>query len=300
VSRLWEWLAWAWDLLFGVLRWVGDAAFEFAKDRPLETGVLVLGFVRLFGTTIRTGNRGVLFTFGRARRVLEPGFHPLIPLIQAVRTTPVRSVTLDLPKQRALCADGLAYDVQANLVYHVEDPITAFVEIDDVRKGILTALALVVQDLIRTRTHAELHARVGLDEEFGARAGDRLKRWGVVVEQAGFKSLAPSKASLRLSQLARKAEERQRVLAGLIGEGLTPGLALGLLGSERQLIGHARDRYHSGRRTARLRKERRERLQKAKAPPAPAKPVIDLGQAEANVGTPPATEAIPPKPPSAG
>jgi CheY-like chemotaxis protein len=56
-----------------------DRAY-FAK--AMIYSVVAAPFVRLFGTTVQTGWKGVLFSFGRATRELEPGFHMLIPFVQ--------------------------------------------------------------------------------------------------------------------------------------------------------------------------------------------------------------------------
>jgi len=203
--------------------------------------------VRLLGTTIQTGWKGVLFRFGRAVRELEPGFHALIPLVHHVRKTPVRSITLELPRQRVTTADGLVYDIEANLVYRVVEPIKAMVEIDNLRKGCEAVLTLIVQDLLRGQTRGGLLERQSLDEEFAAQAEKLLSRWGVAVEQAGFTTIAPTRETLRLTQLALLARERQLVLDCYTAEGLSPELAVGLLGSEQQLVSRAAARYHTPR-----------------------------------------------------
>jgi hypothetical protein len=239
-------MSWVLDLFPAIF----EAILEYARRHPVETALAILAFVRLFGTTVQSGSKGVLFVFGRVKKEFEPGFHPLIPVVYAVRKTPVRSITLDLPKQRLTTADGLVYDVQANLVYRIAQPAVSMVEVKDVRKGIETVLPLIVQDLLRSRTRATLAARVGLEEEFAARAEEALGRWGVTVEQAGFKSIAPTKKTLRLTQLALLVAERERVMQDYLRAGVPAEVALALLGADRHLIGHATARYRGLRHRA--------------------------------------------------
>src|SRR5207253_2049935 len=130
--------------------------------------------------------KGVLFVFGRVRKELEPGFHPLFPVVMTARKTPVRSVTLDLPRQRLTTADGLVYDVQANIVYRVADPKLALTQIDNLRKGIEALLPLIVEDLLRGQTQATVLDFKALEAELIGRAEQALRPWGVRVEQAGF------------------------------------------------------------------------------------------------------------------
>jgi hypothetical protein len=226
-----------------MLEFVLDYLIELIRAHPVWTFMVLMAFVRLWGTVIQSGWTGVLFVFGRARRTLEPGFHFLLPLVHFVRKTPVRSITLDLPKQRVTTVDGLVYDVEANVVYHVDDAILALTHVDNLRKASLVVLAMAVQQVVRRRTRQALQERRSLDEEFTPLAQEKLSAWGVKVEQAGFTTIAPTRKTLRLTQLRQLVEERDRMLQEYRRHGLTPELALVLLGSHRQLVGHARARY---------------------------------------------------------
>src|SRR3712207_4051874 len=119
-----------------MLHWLLNWLLAYMLEHPAQVILALMVLVRMFGTTVQSGSRGVLFVFGRARKELKPGFHPLLPVVHHVRKTPVRSITLDLPRQRVTTTDGLVYDVQANLVYRIADPITSMVQVDNLRKGI--------------------------------------------------------------------------------------------------------------------------------------------------------------------
>lgn len=203
---------WLLDLALWFLLNVWRVALDQAKKRPAGVVVIALAIMRMFGTTVQTGTAGVLFSWGRARKVLEPGFHPLIPIVQLVRHTPVRSVTLDLPRQRIATGDGLVYDVDTTIVYRVEDPITAAVAIDSVRLGIVTLVPLLVHDLLREQTRETLTARQELDHELTVRARLALARWGLHIETAGMSTIAPTRPTVRLTQLSARVAERLRLL----------------------------------------------------------------------------------------
>jgi hypothetical protein len=220
-----------------------DFLIQLIRAHPLWTIAVVLAFVRLWGTVIQTGWTGVLFVFGRARRTLQPGFHFLLPLVHLVRKTPVRSITLELPKQRVTTLDGLVYDVDANVVYRVDDAILALTHVDNLKRGSLVVLAMAVQEVLSRHNPKALQQPQSLDEEFTVQAQQKLGPWGVKVEQAGFTTIAPTRRTLRLTQLRQLVEERQRMLEEYCGYGLAPELALALLGSHRNLAGHAHVRY---------------------------------------------------------
>ena len=218
-----SWLRWAGDLLWGYFQSV-------LEDHAYALVAVVFAVVRAAGTTVRTGETGLRFSFGRATRVVEPGFHPLLPFLQVIRTLPTRSRTIDIPRQRVTTLDGLVYDVDANLMFRVVDVRRALIEIDELDKGMFQVLGLGVQEVLRARERGSMHVSGELDLALGRRMAARLEAWGVEVERAGFTSIEPSPRTLRVTQLAANAEERARNLALLEAGGIPRSRALPLLG----------------------------------------------------------------------
>jgi regulator of protease activity HflC (stomatin/prohibitin superfamily) len=217
------------DLILYLVHVVVTFVVIYSREHPVTVFLALLAFIRTFGTTVQTGWAGVLFSFGRAKKVLEPGFHPLIPIFQRVRQTPIRSVTLNLPVQRVTTGDGLVYEVDSTLVYRVEDPILALTGIDDVKKGCLTIMPLLVHDLMREHTRENLSARAELDAELMARARKALSRWGLAVEQAGLSSIAPTAHTALLTQLPARIAERARLLDAFAEQEVGRSLSIALI-----------------------------------------------------------------------
>jgi regulator of protease activity HflC (stomatin/prohibitin superfamily) len=244
--------------LLAVPGWVWARLLEWGRRNPTAVVLVVLAIIRSFGTTVQTGWAGVLFSFGRATKVLEPGFHPLIPIFQKVRQTPIRSITLDLPRQRVTTSDGLVYDVHANIIYRVEDPILALTAIDDIRKGVLTLMPLLVLALMRQHDGDSLLTPQALDAELTTQAREALARWGVGVEQAGLATIAPTAPTMRLTQLGQRVRERAALL-GLDTGDVPAGVVVALVTTGRTPKGRSQMKYH----------RRRHRKK-----PQPATPVI--------------------------
>ncbi len=217
---------------------------RYAGEHPWAVAVLLYGLARAFGVMIQSGQRGVLFRWGRAVMELEPGFHWLVPLVHGVRSTPVRSVTIDLPDQKVMTADGLVYHVGVNLVYRVEFATKALTLIDHVDAGCRAAIPIIVTQVVCARSQAQLVDRVSLDRELSERTHAWIARWGLVVEQAGFTTIAPDKSVLRTTQLRPRTMERFQVLRTLIGGGLDAESALIMIGTERRLVAKSSRRYH--------------------------------------------------------
>lgn len=231
-------------LLAQLAAWARGFARMVWEDHKSEffyaVAAVVWAVVRAMGKTVESGQTGLKFSFGRAVRVVEPGFHPLIPFLQVVRTLPTRSRTLDLAAQRVVTDEGLVFDVDANLVYRVVDVRRALIEIDDLVQGMQQVLALSVQELLRPRARAELYASEELDQELSRRMAARLEPWGVAVERAGFPSLRPSRESLRITQLDRLGRERAAALRRLRTHGVDPAAALALASAAPRPVTRAR------------------------------------------------------------
>ena len=172
---------------------------QIKDDLFLVVLATVAALVRAMGVQIQSGQTGLLFSFGRARRELQPGFHLLIPFLQRARRMPTRSRTLDLPSQRVATVHGFVYHVDANLVYRIVDVRKAMIEIDHIEKGMLQMLGLGVQEVVRT---------------------------------ASQQDISPSDPqSLRITQLPRVTSERRETLRRLSAAGVHPRRSLGLVGT---------------------------------------------------------------------
>ena len=64
----------------GLLKAVGRLVLGHAKQNPWTLLVALYGLARACGALIQSGQRGVLFRWGRVVKELEPGFHWLVPV----------------------------------------------------------------------------------------------------------------------------------------------------------------------------------------------------------------------------
>lgn len=187
-------------------------AFRWARENPYLTAAALYSLARATGVTVRSGQIGMRFTLGRANKVLEPGFHFLIPFAQRAKRLPSRSRTLELEDQTVVTLDGLVYRVQANVVWRITDIRKALIEISDVEVGLEHALALTVQTVLRGAQREDLRVSPELDGWLETDMAKFAAPWGVEIERAGFQTIAPSDETLALVQLRQRVAERRRAL----------------------------------------------------------------------------------------
>jgi SPFH domain / Band 7 family len=241
-------VSWSLDDFLWLSGEIARAVWRFAVDhafsQPWAVAVALFGLARSFGVQIQSGQRGVLFRWGRVVKELEPGFHWLVPFVHAAKKTPVRSITIVLPDQKVMTVDGLVYDVGVNFVYRVEHATKALTLVDHVDAGCRAAVPIIVTEVLRVRDQAQLVDRVSLDHELFDRVNAWIARWGLVLEQAGFTTIAPDKRVLATTQLRSLTLERARALYALIEGGLDPESALVMIGSFRRPMAKTSRRYH--------------------------------------------------------
>lgn len=249
IAALADLLAWAPAWLRTGLEWLWE---DHKRDLLLALWAGVWGVTRLAGKTVSSGEVGVKFSFGRAVRVCEPGFHPLIPVMQVVRTVPSRARTLDLPRQRLTTRSGYVFEVDANVVYRVVDPLKALIQIQSLERAMLQMLGLSVFEVLSELDGAELRVSQELDARLGQVMGARLERWGVHVERAGFATLHPSRETVRITQLGRRVATRARA-AERFSRVVPGGGALGMLGFSGSIVSRT---HHLRAREIRSREKR--------------------------------------------
>jgi regulator of protease activity HflC (stomatin/prohibitin superfamily) len=167
-----------------VWSWVLELLRRNLDDLAVVAFTALVALVRAMGVTVDEGQTGLKFSFGHATRVLTPGFYPLLPYLQSARVLPTRSRTLDLPAQRVETREALVFYADANLVYKIVDVRKALIEIDDLQKGMLQALGIGVQDVLRRAAREEIARPGALDAALAEVLARRLGRGAV--ERAGF------------------------------------------------------------------------------------------------------------------
>ncbi len=89
--------------------------------------VFFLSAIRIF----REYERGVVFTLGRFTRVAGPGLVIVIPFIQQVVRTDLRTLVADVPPQDVISRDNVSVKVNAVLYFRIIDPERAIINVEN-------------------------------------------------------------------------------------------------------------------------------------------------------------------------
>src|SRR5215468_8257909 len=89
----------------------------------------VLWFLSMAIRIFREYERGVVFTLGRFSRVAGPGLVLVVPVIQQVVRTDLRTVVDVVPPQDVITRDNVSVKVNAVIYYRMVDPQRAVINV---------------------------------------------------------------------------------------------------------------------------------------------------------------------------
>ncbi len=75
--------------------------------------------------------KGVLFSFGKFTRILDAGWHVVLPIFQSFQKVDVRTRAVDVPEQEAITKDNVSIRINAVLYYKIFDASKSVLAVKD-------------------------------------------------------------------------------------------------------------------------------------------------------------------------
>jgi regulator of protease activity HflC (stomatin/prohibitin superfamily) len=177
--------------------------------------VIVLIFIALWLFTLavrifREYERGVVFTLGRYSRVAGPGLVLVVPVIQQVVRTDLRTVVDVVPPQDVITRDNVSVKVNAVIYYRMVDPQRAIINV----ANYMAATSQLAQTTLRSvlgkhELDELLGERDKLNADIQAILDKHTDPWGIKVANVEIKDVDLNESMVRA--IARQAEaERLR------------------------------------------------------------------------------------------
>ena len=171
-------------------------------------------FALLFLTSaikiLREYQRGVVFTLGRFTGVKGPGLIILVPFVQQMVRTDLRTTVLDVPTQDVISHDNVSVRVNAVIYFRIIDPARAIIQVED----FLNATSQLAQTTLRSvlgkhELDEMLAERDKLNVDIQEILDAQTDAWGIKVANVEIKHVDINEVMIRA--IARQAEaERER------------------------------------------------------------------------------------------
>jgi len=172
--------------------------------------VVAFLFVSSSVRVLREYERGVIFRLGRLVDQKGPGLIFLVPGIDRMVRTSLRTITLNIPPQEIITRDNVTARVTAVTYFKVVDPNRSVVEVEDV----VSATSQIAQTTLRSvlgkaELDTLLSERERLNEDLQQIIDEQTEPWGIKVSTVEIKDVEIPDSMQRA--MARQAEaERER------------------------------------------------------------------------------------------
>ena len=172
--------------------------------------VLLLALLTAAIKILREYQRGVVFTLGRFTGVKGPGLILLIPFVQQMVRTDLRTTVLDVPPQDVISHDNVSVRVNAVIYFRIIDPERAIIQVED----FLNATSQLAQTTLRSvlgkhELDEMLAERDKLNVDIQEILDSQTAAWGIKVANVEIKQVDITETMIRA--IARQAEaERER------------------------------------------------------------------------------------------
>ncbi|KNC54278.1 uncharacterized protein AMSG_10077 [Thecamonas trahens ATCC 50062] len=132
---------------------------------------------------ISEGQRGILMTFGKLSRVLEPGTYHANPCTQEIRRYTVALQSLDVPRQSVLTTDDVTLDVDAVVFVRIFDVVKAAFAVENYREAVVNlAAASLVTVVGNTSLEHIFQERGTLNDRIKDQMQLETDEWGIEVD----------------------------------------------------------------------------------------------------------------------
>lgn len=167
----------------------------------------------LFSTfnILKEYERGVIFMLGRFHKVKGPGLIIVIPFIQQMVKTSLRTAVWDIPSQDLITKDNVSVKVNAVLYFRVVDPQKAVINVED----FMEATSQLAQTTLRSVLgQHELDELLSERERLNSDVQDILDSmtdgWGIKVSNVEIKHVDIDESMIRAIAQQAEAERSRR------------------------------------------------------------------------------------------
>ncbi len=184
--------------------------------------IIVIALI-LFFSIIKQVNqyeRGIVFTFGKLSGTRNPGWRPIVPVIQRLQKVDIRTKTVDVPNQEVITRDNIPVFINAVVYYKIIDPVKAILEVENFRYAVSQLAQTTMRNSVGERTLDELlQKRNEIAEVIKAELDLKTDPWGIDVEMLELKDvIIPDNLKRTISKEAEAEREKRAVIIKAQGD----------------------------------------------------------------------------------
>lgn len=169
---------------------------------------------------VKEYERGVIFRLGRFTGVRGPGLIILIPFLETMVKVALRTITMNIPSQKIITRDNVSIDIAAVAYYHVVDPKSSVVAVEDVYSAVNQISQTTVRNVVGQFSLDQLLSKTG---EINTRIKDVIDKhtesWGAQVTAVEIKDITlPDNMQRAMAKEAEAEREKRAKIIAADGE----------------------------------------------------------------------------------
>ena len=164
--------------------------------------------------------RGVKFRFGKYKKIVEPGWRLVLPIIESMKKIDVRTKAVDVPEQDAITKDNVSIRINAVLYYSIFDAAKVIISVENYKFAVGQLAQTTMRNAVGAVTLDELLAqRDRISEEICKIIDEATDPWGIKVENVELKDVAlPEEMKRVIAKVAEAEREKAAVITKSAGE----------------------------------------------------------------------------------
>ena len=187
----------------------------------LSIGVPVLvALLALSLRVVKEYDRGVIFFLGKVTGVRGPGLIILIPILEQMTKVTLRTITMNIPSQKIITKDNVSIDIAAVAYYHVVDPKSSVIAIEDVHAAVNQISQTTVRNVVGQFMLDQLLSQtVDINSQIKQVIDTHTEPWGVNVTAVEIKDITlPDNMQRAMAKEAEAERERRAKIVAAEGE----------------------------------------------------------------------------------
>ena len=169
---------------------------------------------------VKEYERGILFGFGKFRKILNPGWHVVIPIIQSMSKVDIRTKAVDVPEQDAITKDNISIRINAVIYYKVFDAAKSILAVERFQYAVSQLAQTTMRNAVGSVTLDELLSeRDKISAEICKIIDAATDPWGIKVENVELKDIKlPQEMERVIAKNAEAEREKKAIITKSVGE----------------------------------------------------------------------------------
>lgn len=164
--------------------------------------------------------RGIRFVRGKYQKILQPGWHIVIPVFQSYKKIDMRIKVVDVPEQDAITKDNVSVKINAVIYFNIFDARKALLSVQNCNYAVTQLAQTTMRNLVGSVTLDELLTdRERISNEICAIVDKATDEWGVKIQNVELKDIAlPTEMQRVIAKVAEAEREKMAVITKASGE----------------------------------------------------------------------------------